>query len=92
MRTQARADRGESLHPGDPIPCARCHHRLALNAIHNLIGNTTTVLCTSCVMTISAHRTYYPACPWEHHDLLDHPVTSTTRATARQIIRDRSKR
>lgn len=86
----ARACRGDTLAPRAAIPCARCHHPLAENAIHNLIGNTTHVLCTRCVMTISAHRTYYPACPWEHHDLLDHPVTSTTRTTARQLIKQRS--
>lgn len=91
-RTQARADRGESLHPGDVIPCASCGIKLGANAIHNLLGNSTIVVCTSCVHRIPLHRRFYRDCPYEHHDLLDHPVTSTTRASARQIIRDRSKR
>lgn len=91
--TTTRANRGEQTNPRDVIACSACGLKLGANAIHNIVGGPIPrVVCTRCIHRIRLHAHYYPSCPWEHHDLLDHHFESCTRAAARQIIRERTTR
>lgn len=90
--TTQRADRGEKANPRDAIACAVCRRKIPRDALHNVLSKSEYVLCSSCLGRISLHRRFYPQCPHDFHDLLDHPVTSCTRAAARQYLKERSKK
>ena len=91
MTIVTRNARGEDLNPSDFIACDSCGLKLGQNAIHNVLPTAVPrVVCTDCVHRIRLHARYYPQCPYGFHDLYDHNFISVTRATARQIIRERS--
>lgn len=89
-RTQARADRGETINPRHVLHCVVCGAQLPAQALHHMPGSSTDVLCGRCVERPTLHSRYWPGCGHPSHDLFSHPLHHRRRATALAFITERN--
>jgi hypothetical protein len=77
--------------PAPALDCAACHRRIGEAAGHVLLNRDRPVIerqlvCTRYAGDREVHGRFHPECPDQSHLVLDHPVSTGTRAGAARVL------